>query len=318
MMDISKLLDGDYPIINGVVLVDDDSVLENQKQTNDVFSKKWVAYDKEDDSEQEKLFEFQKRWYLKLYGFETEDALASFLKTKKVVLDAGCGLGYKAKWFAELSPSTLVLGMDYSDAAFAAAHRYKSVENLVFLKGDIANTHLKDGSVDYVSCDQVIHHTEDVAKTYEELSRILSEGGEFAVYVYAKKALPRELVDDYFRSATKEISDNEMLEFSGQLTELGKNLSELKVEVDVPDIPVLDIKGGRYDIQRFIYWNFLKCFWNEELGKVTSDATNYDWYAPSNATRYTQQEFLAFAANNNLVTAYLHAEEAAHSGRFRK
>ena len=80
----------------------------------------------------------------------------------------------------------------------------------------------------------------------------------------------------------------------------------------------MDIKGGCYDIQRFIYWNFLKCFWNEELGKVTSDSTNYDWYAPSNAERYSQNEFLEFAENNKLTTVHLHSEEAAHSGRFRK
>jgi len=24
--------------------------------------------------------------------------------------------------------------------------------------------------------------------------------------------------------------------------------------------PELGIKGGKYDLQRFIYWNFLKCF----------------------------------------------------------
>ena len=317
-MDVMNLLDGEYPISNRVILLDEDSILENQKQTNDVFSKKWVAYSEEDETEQEKLFEFQKRWYLDLYGFDSEGDLAKFLQTKEVVLDAGCGLGYKANWFAELSPKTLVLGMDYSDAAFAAAHKYKDVENLVFLKGDIANTHILDARINYVSCDQVIHHTENVARTYAELTRVLVAGGEFAVYVYAKKALPRELVDDYFRSATKKISDDAMLEFSSQLTELGKNLSELNVEVEVPDIPVLDIKGGRYDVQRFIYWNFLKCFWNEELGKMTSDATNYDWYAPSNATRYSQAEFLQFAKNHNLETVYLHVEEAAHSGRFKK
>ena len=38
-------------------------------------------------------------------------------------------------------------------------------------------------------------------------------------------------------------------------------------------------------IQRFIYWNFLKCFWNEQLGKETSLVTNFDWYSPSNARR---------------------------------
>lgn len=313
-----SLLDGEFPIYNGVILIDQDSILENQKQTNDVFSKKWLRLSEEDQTDQEKVFDYQKRWYLDLYGFFSEDALKKFLQSKKVVLDAGCGLGYKANWFAELSPNTQVLGMDYSDSVFLAAHKYYHVDNLSFLKGDIANTHILNAVIDFVSCDQVIHHTENVAETYSELIRILSANGEFAVYVYAKKALPRELVDDYFRSATKKISYDTMLEFSSQLTELGKNLSELNVEVEVPDIPVLDIKGGRYDIQRFIYWNFLKCFWNEELGKATSDSTNYDWYAPSNAIRYSQEEFLQFAKNHNLDTVYLHAEEAAHSGRFKK
>jgi len=57
------------------------------------------------------------------------------------------------------------------------------------VKGDIGNTNIKNGLIDYVSCDQVIHHTEDPAKTMIELSRILSSGGELAVYVYAKKSI---------------------------------------------------------------------------------------------------------------------------------
>lgn len=48
-----------------------------------------------------------------------------------------------------------------------------------------------------------------------------------------------------------------------------------------------------------IYWNFIKCFWNEELGYDTSVATNFDWYSPSNAKRYSE-------------------EEACYSGRFLK
>ena len=51
-----------------------------------------------------------------------------------------------------------------------------------------------------------------------------------------------------------------MWDFSEQMTILGKKLSDLNIEIDVPDIPFLSIKGGKYDIQRFIYWNFIKMF----------------------------------------------------------
>ncbi len=80
---------------------------------------------------------------------------------------------------------------------------------------------------------------------------------------------------------------------SEQLTELGRRLSALKVDIDVPEIPELGIKGGRYDIQRFIYWNFLKCFWNADLGTETSVLTNFDWYSPSNARRFSESEIRA-------------------------
>jgi len=300
------------------ILHEDDSRHENQQQTNQAFTDKWDVYCKEDIAEQEKLFEFQKQWYLSLYGFASEDELAAYLKKKPVIVDAGCGLGYKAKWFADLSPSSLVLGIDYSDTVFEAAVRYKSTDNLVFLKGDIADTQIISNTIDYVSCDQVIMHTENPDMTFKELVRILKPACDFSVYVYAKKALPRELLDDYFRTKTKSISHEEMMSFSEQLTELGKRLSDLNVTFNAPSIRLLGIAGGEVDIQRFIYWNFIKCFWNEELGHATSVATNYDWYSPSNAKRYSKEELMNMVENSALKTIHLHSEEACHSGRFRK
>ena len=294
------------------------SDVENQSQTNEVFSEKWDKYNKEEITKQEKLFNFQKKWYLDLYGFENENDLKKYLNEKDVILDAGCGLGYKAKWFAELSPTTLVLAMDYSNAVFHAEKKYHQYSNIVFIKGDIANTKLKNNVLDYVSCDQVIHHTEDPLATMKELTRVLKPKSEFAVYVYAKKALPRELLDEHFRKKTKTISNTEMWEFSEQMTELGKRLSELKIEFDVPAIPLLGINGGKTDLQRFIYWNFIKCFWNEELGLESSISTNYDWYAPSNAERFTRDEFLSMILECELETNFIHSEEACHSGRFEK
>lgn len=317
-LKFTELFKDDLPQISGVLIASDDSSLENQSQTNSIFSDKWVKYSKEDQDEQQRLFEFQKKWYLSLYNFSSENDLKKYLEQQEVVLDAGCGLGYKAKWFADLSPETIVIGMDYSDAAFVASKNYSDTPNLWFVKGDIANTKIKDGVVSYVSCDQVIHHTEDPQETMIELSRILQPNKELAVYVYAKKALPRELLDEHFRTKTKDVSNEAMWEMSEQLTELGKRLSELNISIDVPDIPLLGIKGGEMNIQRFIYWNFIKCFWNEELGRETSISTNYDWYAPSNAERYSKEEFTKMLEKAGLLVRSFHTEEACHSGRFIK
>ena len=287
----------------------------NQQHTNEAFSEKWQKYEQSD--EKERLYQYQRDWYLQLYGFGTEAALADFLASKRVIFDAGCGLGYKAAWFARLAPHALVIGMDFSDAARQAAAAYRELDNLFFIQGDIAQTGLAAGSVDYTSCDQVIMHTEDPAATFAELARITArEGGEFACYFYAKKALPRELLDDHFRTACTTMDRAELWAMSEQLTELGRSLSALDVSFDCPDIPALGIKGGRVDVQRFLYWNFLKCFWNEQLGRETSVVTNFDWYSPSNAQRFSEAEVRAIVDANGMAERFFRAEEACYSGRF--
>lgn len=288
----------------------------NQLQTKDVFSNKWTnvsGFPKLDET-----FEFQRKWFLDLYGFNTLENLKSFLNDKRVIVDFGCGLGYKAEWFSLLAPHAIVIGIDISDSIQIAAEKYAHISNLFFLKADIANTGLKSDIVDFSVCDQVIMHTEDPQKTFLHISNVTSQDGSFACYVYRKKALPRELIDDYFRTKTHEVSDKDMWDFSKQLTQLGKTLSDLNIKFDCPDIPMLGIKRGNYDIQRFIYWNFLKCFWNEELGFEISYGTNYDWYAPSNAKRYSEQEFRDMIELGGMKPIFFHEEEACYSGVFKK
>ena len=142
---LRKLLERNIQFsVNGnyLSLADETSDAE-QSQTNEAFSDKWSRYDK--SSEKEGLYEMQKRWYLDLYGFNTEESLAVFLKGRKIIFDAGCGLGYKAAWFSELAPESLVIGMDFSDAARQAAHNYSHLPNLFFLRGDIAKKPLPGG-----------------------------------------------------------------------------------------------------------------------------------------------------------------------------
>lgn len=289
---------------------------QTQAQTNEAFSAKWKQY--HNAEEQAAYFAMQKQWYLTLYGFADEAALAAHLAQCSVIYDAGCGLGFKAAWFAELAPHALVVAMDYSEAAEIAARTYAHLANLVFLRGDIAQPHFLAGSIDYVSCDQVIMHTQNPALTFAELARITKPKGHFACYFYAKKALPRELLDSYFREHCRTLSEQELWDMSAQLTELGKRLSALNTTIDAPAIPALGIKAGRYDIQRFIYWHFLKCYWNPELGEETSTMTNFDWYSPSNAQRFSEEDVRQLIDSERLAIAHFHSEEACYSGRFVK
>ena len=114
-----------------------------------------------------------------------------------------------------------------------------------------------------------------------------------------KESSPRELLDDHFRIECKKMSIEELWDMSEKLTILGKKLSDLKIKIDVPEIKALNIKGGKYD-QRFIYWNFIKCFWDDKLGSETSIATNFDWYSPSNAKRYSENEIINLLKENDL------------------
>lgn len=318
MTAAARIFSRELPFRDGVYFASDAGSSENEAHTNEAFSDKWVGLDqtKLDDEEPWKREQFA--WYLRSYGYSNEAELSDFLRSCETVLDAGCGPGYKTAWLARLAPKTVIVGMDLSESIHVAAQRYPDIPNLLFVKGDIAKTPFKDGAFDLVSCDQVLHHTDNPPATTREFARILEQGGTLNTYVYAKKALPRELLDEHFREYSKHMSREQIWELSDQLTQLGRMLSDLSITVDVPAIPALGIKGGPTDLQRFIYWNFIKCFWNAGFGYEESRMINFDWYAPSTAFRYSADEFRTMILDAGLHPEYLHSEEACHTGRFRK
>jgi SAM-dependent methyltransferase len=314
---VDRLFANELPLVNGVHVAAQPGASSDELHTSAAFSEKWTSLTQEAQDEEEGWKRAQFDWYLRCYGFASEADLAAFLKGRRAILDAGCGPGYKAAWFARLAPEATVVAMDLSDSVFVAAQRYGDLPNMVFVKGDIAHTPFRDGAFDLVSCDQVLHHTDSPPDTVAEFKRLLAPGGTLNTYVYARKALPRELLDEHFRDYSKTLTTEEIWALSDQLTQLGRTLSELNVEIDVPDMPALGISGGRMDLQRFIYWNFIKCFWNPEHGYEASKMINFDWYAPSTAYRYTLEEFTRMLGAAGFVSDFLHSEEACHTGRFR-
>lgn len=135
-------------------------------------------------------------------------------------------------------------------------------------------------------------------------------------YVYKKKGPIREFSDDYLRSFTTKMTPEKCYKFAKAITLLGKSLSELKVEFKVPeDIPLLGIKKGKQNLQRFFYWNILKCFWNPAFDYKTNVMVNFDWYHPQLAFRYPPEEIKRWFKNEGLTIEHFNVTESGISCR---
>lgn len=239
------------------------------------------------------------RWVLGRNGFKSFDELRVFLEQKKNILDAGCGNGRVTNLFASLS-STKITGIDFS-SAIVARRNLKNRTNVTIKEADLLSDLSHLGIFDFIYCQEVLHHTGDARKGFENLTEILAPEGEIAIYVYKKKAPIREFVDDFIRDQIKNLSYEDALAVCSGLTELGKSLSEANLRVNVPSVPVLGIAEGEYDVQRFLYHFFVKCFWNPGLSRKENDVINYDWYHPEDCTRHTLDEVREWYRSKNLT-----------------
>lgn len=281
------------------------------KKTEDAFSAKWTKYNK--IYQDKNWYDFQKKWFLDRFGWKTLPKFNKFLNSCKKILDAGTGLGNSAKLFSH-NPKSEVFAIDASDSIDFAYKKYGSAPNVHFLQADLRNLPFKNRFFDFVCSDQVLHHTKDTESSFKYLCKLLNSQGMISIYVYKKKAPMREYADDYIRQTTVNMSEKDCIEFSKQMTILGRSLSKLKKKITIPkDIPVLGIKSGKYDVQRFIYWNFLKCYWAEDENFERSVGVNFDWYYPKFAYRHTPKEVKKWCKDSKLKITHINEIESGLS-----
>jgi SAM-dependent methyltransferase len=282
-----------------------------QEATFDSFSWKWSHVTPE---EIDQRFEQQYAWYDERFGFDGDAGLADFLSGRARVLEAGTGLGGDAARFARLAPHAEVVAIDLSVGIERAAERFGGPENLHYLQADIMRLPFEPGTFDYVSADQVIHHTPDTRRAFANLAALLAPGGVFATYVYRVKAPLRELADDWIRERAHRMEPEECMELGRDLAELGRELSRTGAKVTLErGIPLLGIEPGEHDVQRLIYWTMLKCFWNDGFSPNLNALVNYDWYHPPYASRHTPDEVRAWCAQDGLEIERLDVSDAGIS-----
>lgn len=307
-----------FNITNGIPRLLPESIEQNKQETQASFSMKWKTEGVNKYGIDGPIAAFHHEWYLRRYGWGSEREFKEFLADQEMILDAGCGVGRDVKWFAQ-NTKGLVFGIDISESIDEARENLKEFSNVVLVQGDITRLPFRKAFFDFVSCDQVIHHTPDTEKTFRHLVEHVCASKTFATYTYKVKGPIREFTDDFIREHATDMSYEDCYELSRQLTLLGKALSELNATVDIPeDIPLLKIKKGRIDVQRFIYWHMMKCFWNEEHGMKASIMTNFDWYHPKDAHRHTPEELEKWMSQCGLKKIHFDIGDAGLSMRARR
>lgn len=299
-----------FPIKDGIprLVVDKSKIFV---KTENSFSSKWKNYNKTYHSK--KWFDGQKKWFLERFGWNTSTNFNKFLKTKTRILDAGTGVGNSAKLFSA-NPKADVFAIDASESVIFAYKKYGKTSNIHFLQADIQKLPFKKGFFDFICSDQVLHHTKDTKSSFKILTKLLAKKGLISIYVYKIKGPAREFADNFIRESTVKMTEQQCIDFSKDMALLGKNLSKIKKTVTIPkDIPVLQIKAGTYDIQRFIYWNFLKCWWSKEVPFEQSVATNFDWYFPEYAYRHDPKEVKKWFKDSKLKIVHFNEIESGIS-----
>lgn len=299
-----------FDVREGVPRLVADDERGDQEGTFESFSAKWAHVSPE---ELEQRFAQQYAWYVERFGFGDEAGLADFLAGRETILEAGTGLGGDAARFARLCDAR-VIGIDFSDGVVGAQRHWAGPPNLHYAQADILDLPFRPGSFDFVSSDQVIHHTPDAPRAFAELARLLRPGGHLAVYVYGVKAMLRELADTELRELTTRMSVEECMEFSEQITELGRELSRTGATVTLErGVPLLGIEPGEHDVQRLIYWTFLKCFWNDDFSEGLNALVNFDWYHPPYASRHTAAEVRGWCTEARLEIEHLDLSDSGIS-----
>jgi len=285
-------------------------------KTEKAFSSKWKKYYRTYQSK--KWYNYTQKWFLERFGWKNISNFHKFLKTRHYILDAGTGIGNSAKRFS-INAKSQVFAIDASNSIDFAYKKYGKIANIHFIQADLRQIPFKKKFFDFICADQVLHHTKNTKTSFKYLTKYLQKNGLISIYVYNKKGPIREFVDDFIRKKTTIMSEKDCIEFSKNMAYLGKTLSELKQKIRIHhNIPQLNIKAGTYDVQRFFYWNFLKCFWADDGNFERSVGINFDWYFPKFAWRHTPKEVKKWHQEAGLKIIYFKEVESGINASGRK
>jgi SAM-dependent methyltransferase len=284
-----------------------------QEQTKETFGFKWAKRDTFEGS----VADHMRNWLVEKYGdIPRAQWFFGDYGPNPTVLDAGCGAALSGiALFGPVMDRIRYLGVDVSTAVDVAKKRFEERGwSAGFIQADLNQIPVKEESVDIVFSEGVLHHTDDTFRALSAVTRHVKKGGRVIFYVYRKKGPVREFTDDYVRDKLQAMSPEEGWAAMEPLSQLGKLLGDLNIEIDIKEpIHLLEIPAGKINLQRFFYWHVLKAFYRPEMTLDEMNHINFDWFAPKNARRHTIDEVRTWCASLGLSIEHSCVEDAGIS-----
>ncbi len=197
---------------------------------------------------------------------------ADFPLSSALCLDIGCSSGIISHALAPFFQT--MIGLEYDETALRAADR-DAQKRVRFILGDAMYLPFKNNSFKVVICAQVYEHVPDDRRLFEEIDRILEEGGvvffsgpnwlfpiEPHYHLPFLHWLPSFLADAYLRIAGRGACYYERLRHFWKLRQLMRHFVILDVSKDV-----LLIMFSNSRIEKFlkhlpdIFWKILAPFY---------------------------------------------------------
>ncbi len=284
-------------------------------QTAESFGWKWAGWD---DVETQGGYNEYRSWFVERH-FGDDSTMREFMRGRQRILDAGCGSGVSSSIYLGAGFGGEVwIGADLSMAIVGARRRLGGIKGTHFIRADMLRLPVRDAAFDTVVAEGTLHHTPSTRQALAAVVRHLEPGGVILFYVYRLKSAVREFTDDLIRERISPLPPDEAIKLVTPLTELGRALAQLDQRIEVPDIPVLGITGGTYDVQRFFYWHVAKTFWNDAYSFEENNHINFDWFHPRYAHRHTAGEIREWCEELGLEIERWNEEDAGFSVRARR
>lgn len=188
------------------------------------------------------------------YGlhYNFTDVLSGKVDAPKKVLDLGCGFGKSALPIAQRWPDATVEGMDLSEGCLrlaAVEAEENGLDNLTYVKGDVAATGRPDASFDLVTSTMLLHELEPdaVKDAMKEAWRVLEPGGKLVQVDFRA----REPIEQYFlhghgqRNNEPYMAAFDEMDFKGYLESVGFVDVELTPFEELPGATAPDFPKWR-------------------------------------------------------------------------
>ncbi|NRF89833.1 class I SAM-dependent methyltransferase [Paenibacillus frigoriresistens] len=160
------------------------------------------------------------------------------------ILDVACGTG---NYTIALSQMGLEMtGTDISEEMLQTAR--KKASQITWDKADVINLPYFDGEFSGATCILAIHHFQDLLKSFQQVYRVLSNGGRFVLFTSTPEQMERYWLKEYFPDAIMK-SCSQMPEVSlviEQLKQAGFKIVGLETFLIQPNLQDFFLYSGKY------------------------------------------------------------------------